>query len=372
MQHEDLNQNLPEREPDRPLPLSERPHQPQKGKKNKTATALLSLLLVAAVAAGGFFGWQCRRLSQTAEQLSAKVTSLQNDVEETKSRLDTYQNIFGEVTLPALAADDSNYEEVISSYEAAAAGMVTRLTGLREELNTLRSEHKKKESPTSAETAGGSPDTKQPAKKVCYLTFDDGPSENTLKILEILRRYNAKATFFVIGAGKLDYVKNIHDEGHAVALHSNTHSYKQIYSGTDAFFADLEAIRARVEAITGEKTVLMRFPGGSSNTVSKNYCEGIMTELSRMVEERGYFYFDWNVDSGDASGNNIPADKLVGHIKALDYSRYGDICVLCHDAAAKSTTVDALPEMIEYLSTQGYVFEGLSPSARGFHQGINN
>ncbi len=351
--------------------FTERPPHPQK-RKIDTFKVFLIILLVVAVAACGVLGGRCWLLSQKAEQLTSEMTALQNDAETCKQQLSTYQNLFGEINLPTLAADDSNYGEVVSSYEAATAGMVTRLTSLREELNAMQSAHKSKETPTSAETGGSSASSEKPAKKVCYLTFDDGPSENTLKILEVLRRYNAKATFFVIGAGKLDYVKNIHDEGHTVALHSNTHSYKQIYTSTDAFFQDLETIRSRVEAITGEKTVLMRFPGGSSNTVSKSYCAGVMTELTRMVEERGYFYFDWNVDSGDASGNNIPASKLVGHIKALDYNQYGDICVLCHDAAAKSTTVEALPEMIEYLSAQGYVFEGLTPSSRGFHQGVNN
>lgn len=362
----------------RPVPETGRPAgaspQPRRKKSNKAKAfrRLLCILLVIAVATGGALGWQCWRLSENTRQLSGEISSLKSDLEAAQQQLDKYQNTFGEIDLPALAGDGSNYEEVVSSYEAATAGMVTRLTGLREELNTLQSQHKQKNSPAAADPDSSPAGTETPAKKICYLTFDDGPSENTLKILDILQRYNAKATFFVIGAGKLDYVKNIHEAGHAVALHSNTHNYKQIYSSTDAFFADLEALRSRVEAITGEKTVLMRFPGGSSNTISKSYCTGIMTELSRLVEERGYFYFDWNVDSGDASGHNIPAKKLVGHIKAMDYSQYGDICVLCHDTAAKNTTVEALPEIIEYLSAQGYVFESLTPSSRGFHQRINN
>ena len=111
---------------------------------------------------------------------------------------------------------------------------------------------------------------KNDGDKVCYLTFDDGPSDNTLKILDILKRANAKASFFVIGTSKLDYIKRIHNEGHTVALHANNHDYSKIYKSEEAYFKDLNAIAAKVKKITGVDSKIIRFPGGSSNTISSH------------------------------------------------------------------------------------------------------
>lgn len=202
-------------------------------------------------------------------------------------------------------------------------------------------------------------------KKICYLTFDDGPSENTLKILDILKRYNAKATFFVIGSGKTEYMKNIVDSGNAIALHSYTHDYKKIYASENAFFDDLGKIGSLVKQKTGVETKLIRFPGGSSNTIS----DVPMKTLAQAAEDRGYIYFDWNCDSGDAGGNNVAPEKLVQHIKN-DTGSQKRLTVLMHDTAAKSTTVTALPDIIEYLSSKGYVFDVLGDNAMPCHHSI--
>lgn len=207
--------------------------------------------------------------------------------------------------------------------------------------------------------------------KVCYLTFDDGPSDNTLKILDILKRANAKASFFVVGTSKLSYIKRAKDEGHTIALHTNSHDFKTVYKSESDYFKDLNSISNKVENLIGEAPKIMRFPGGSSNTVSKKYCKGIMTKLTRQVQSKGYVYVDWNVDSGDASGNNIAASKLVSNIKANSKGK-GDICVLMHDTGAKKTTVEALPQIISYLRSQGYKFEALTTDSPAFHHGVNN
>ena len=208
-------------------------------------------------------------------------------------------------------------------------------------------------------------------EKVCYLTFDDGPSGNTPDILKTLSDYNAKATFFVIGTSKTEYMKNITDEGHSIGLHSATHQYSQIYTSADAYFADLESISNIVESKTGVKSRLIRFPGGSSNSISVNYKKGIMTELTKAVEERGYRYFDWNVSSGDAAGSNMPVDFIVNNITngARDKN---SICVLMHDSDAKQTTAEALPTVIENLSDMGFRFEKLTEESFGYHHGVNN
>lgn len=207
--------------------------------------------------------------------------------------------------------------------------------------------------------------------KVCYLTFDDGPSENTLKILNILNQANAKATFFVISTSNLDYIKKADEAGHAIGLHANSHEYGAIYKSEDAYFNDLATISNKVKNLIGKESKLLRFPGGSSNTASRKYKKGIMSTLTKAVEAKGYAYFDWNVDSGDASGNNIAVSKLVNNIKNST-SGTRDICVLMHDTAAKDTTVEALPQIICYLRGLGYRFEALTTDSPVFHHGVNN
>ena len=136
---------------------------------------------------------------------------------------------------------------------------------------------------------------------VIYLTFDDGPStKNTARLLDILKEENVKATFFLTDKTNTDYlIKRMYDEGHTIGLHTASHNYKYIYSSTTNFIKDIEKIQEKVARITGEKSSIIRFPGGSSNTVS-SFNPGIMCTLSNMVIEKGYHYFDWNVSSGDA------------------------------------------------------------------------
>ena len=208
--------------------------------------------------------------------------------------------------------------------------------------------------------------------KVCYLTFDDGPSENTPRILEILKEKNAKATWFCIHTSYPQYMKNISDGGHTVAIHTYSHNYRQIYSSTDAYFNDLNKIKSEIKQYTGIDTKLCRFPGGSSNTTSKSYCKGVVTSIAKRMNSEGYIYFDWNVDSGDANGNNIAASKLVANIKR-DVGSQRCINVLMHDTgSAKRTTVEALPDIIDYLRSQGYTFEALTTSSHVTHHAIAN
>ena len=208
--------------------------------------------------------------------------------------------------------------------------------------------------------------------KVCYLTFDDGPSNNTLKILDILDNYGVRATFFVVGRGKLDYLTKMKDAGHTIALHSDTHDYSKMYVSEDAYFADLNALSAKVKAKIGEDVKLVRFPGGSSNQVSKAHNEGIMTRLTKLLPEKGYYYFDWNVDSGDASTGLLEKEKIVENVLNGAKNKKS-ICVLMHDTASKTTTVEALPEIIEGLWKMGYHFEVLSPETDQFRHGkLNN
>lgn len=209
--------------------------------------------------------------------------------------------------------------------------------------------------------------------KVCYLTFDDGPSDNTLKILEILKTANAKASFFVVGTSKTEYIKNIYEAGHTVALHTNTHAWS-IYKNEQTYYNDLNAVKAKVKSIIGIDVNIMRFPGGSSNKKSKEFNKGIMTRLIKSVGEQGFKYVDWNIDSGDASGTNVPAKTLVSNvINDSDCKNGNTLCILMHDTGSKKTTVEALPYIICGLRAKGYRFEALTNESNAFHHAkLNN
>lgn len=205
-----------------------------------------------------------------------------------------------------------------------------------------------------------------------YLTFDDGPSDNTRKILDILDRYHVKATFFVIYHGGCeDIYKDIVNRGHTIALHSYSHEYGDIYRSEDAYFKDLSKLDDYVGKVTGVHPKYLRFPGGSSNTISRKYCSGIMTKLTKSVTDKGYYYYDWNVDSGDADGNKIAADKLVDNVKKR-IGNTSNAVLLMHDTSAKTTTVDALPRIIEFLQSKGYRLLPIDETTVAPHHTINN
>ena len=206
---------------------------------------------------------------------------------------------------------------------------------------------------------------------IIYLTFDDGPSENTDKVLKILKKYDAKATFFVTGNNQKynDSIRKAEKQGNTIALHTYTHDYATVYSSTEAYFNDLQQISDMVKQITGKAPKYIRFPGGSSNMVSANYSQGIMSKLDSMVHERGYEYFDWNCSSGDAASNSVPAQTIVDNSTNCNYDQ---IMLLFHDSSPKTSTVEALPAIIENYKSRGYVFKAISDDTPIFHHGVNN
>lgn len=186
-----------------------------------------------------------------------------------------------------------------------------------------------------------------------YLTFDDGPSEHTNEILDILDDYGIKATFFVVGKedeASLAAYQRIVDEGHTIAMHSYSHKYSDIYSSLDAFQTDLERIQNLIYDTTGVECRYYRFPGGSSNKVSNTDMSAYISYLNA----QGITYYDWNVSSGDATTQAFTADELVENVMA-DVVKYKTSIVLLHDSTAKTTTVQALPAMIEALQQSGAV-----------------
>jgi len=201
--------------------------------------------------------------------------------------------------------------------------------------------------------------------KVCYLTFDDGPNvQNTTKILDTLKKNNAKATFFVIyreGADAEALYKRIVNEGHTIAVHTASHNYNQIYSSVAAYLADFEKISSHIEKITGVKPEIFRFPGGSINTYNVAVYHEIIAEMLR----RGYTYYDWNVSSGDASASWVSVKSITNNVVS-GCSRQNQPIVLMHDGTGHGNTADAVPEIIKQLKTQGFSFEGLDKTIKPF------
>ena len=211
------------------------------------------------------------------------------------------------------------------------------------------------------------PDTVDPTGKVIYLTFDDGPSESTQQLLEVLEKYNVKATFFVINSDYAHLIGDIVEQGHAIGIHSVTHDYSEIYASPDAFFRDLLAMQEIIYEKSGVKTYLMRFPGGSSNTVSR-FNPGIMTYLTQAVEDMGFCYFDWNVDSNDAGGARS-AQEVFGNVTSGAEDRRISV-VLQHDT--KAFSVEAVERIIAWGLENGYTFLPLEMSSPTAHHGVNN
>lgn len=212
--------------------------------------------------------------------------------------------------------------------------------------------------------------TTSSGNKVVYLTFDDGPGAHTQQLLDILDKYNVKVTFFVtnVNSGYENMIAKEAAAGHTVAIHSASHDYKKIYSSVDAFFADLNEMSDIIYAQTGQRPKLIRFPGGSSNTVSLKYCSGIMTTLTKAVTDQGYKYFDWNVSSGDAGGTTSTEEvyqNVVNGIKSHNVS-----VVLQHDI--KSFSVNAVERIIQWGLANGYTFLPLTTSTEDVHHGVNN
>lgn len=196
--------------------------------------------------------------------------------------------------------------------------------------------------------------------KIICLTFDDGPSENTQKIIDVLDRYNIKATFFVVAKTdpeSLERYKLIVESGNTIALHSYTHDYSQIYENIEAYIDDVTKIHDLVYEATGVDTKLYRFPGGSANSLRKMDVH----ECIDYLNSQGYKYFDWNITSGDASPTLQTKEQIMQNIKNTLYNVNTGI-ILMHDAEYKPTTLEVLPELIEFLQSEGFELKAIDNS----------
>lgn len=196
---------------------------------------------------------------------------------------------------------------------------------------------------------------------VVYLTFDDGPSPRTDEILATLAREEVKATFFVVGQTKeenLQRMRDIVDQGHTIAMHSYSHNYKKIYASVEAFLDDMYQIFVQIRDTTGVTPTFFRFPGGSVNAYNYGIYQDIMAEMLR----RGFVPCDWNISAQDATKTPLAPEKIVSNI--LNSAGHSRGVVLMHDSAARTTTAQALPEIIRQLRERGFQLDRLTPDIK--------
>ena len=271
-----------------------------------------------------------------------------------------FVGLFTLTYIVGLAATRHNARALVEPTEAAA-----------EEKGKQGKEKKGDE--TQTDEGGEAQTDAQPVEsngRTIYLTFDDGPGPYTEKLLDILKEHDVKATFFVTHAiPKLESViKREYKEGHSVGVHSYSHNYEKIYVSSEAFWEDFNAMQEVIVNQTGEETKLLRFPGGSSNTISEKTTKGIMTQLVKEAGEKGLSYFDWNVASGDAA-KNISGSEVLQNCK-VGAANHKNALILCHDV--KEYTVNVMDEFITWAKENGYTFAALTPESDGAHHLVKN
>lgn len=273
------------------------------------------------------------------------------------------------VTTEAFIEDEpENVETSVSHVDAllmskpdkkASEGDATKIvatTGDASKSETSKTAKKKVASSGDAVSLNG--------KKV-YLTFDDGPSKYTNELLDVLEKYNVKATFFVV-VNSYKYseeLKRIVRDGHTLGLHSQSHIYSKLYADLDSYKKDVSGVHDWVERITGVDTRYYRFPGGSSNDVS----DVSMSECIKYLKDNGYKYFDWNAESKDAEDLSLTPEELTENVLYYVENNEGNSIVLMHDLDKHYNTIKALPMIIEALKDEGYELCAVDDNTSPFH-----
>lgn len=201
-----------------------------------------------------------------------------------------------------------------------------------------------------------------PGEGTVYLTFDDGPSENTVELLDILDEYDAKATFFLVGTEVDKYpelVQEIARRGHTIGIHANDHTYATLYQSVDSFLLDYDTVSRKIELLTGQKPEIFRFPGGSINAYNRDIYMQLIAEMIR----RGYAYYDWNVSAEDAVAKQRTSADIEKDVEE-QIRNHSYSVVLMHDSVGKQSTVEAVKALIPEMQQQGYVFEALDHSIK--------
>jgi len=234
-----------------------------------------------------------------------------------------------------------------------------KLSLIQECYNSLKENIVEDVKPTELEEENLSEDKNVLKKdeKIAYLTFDDGPTAKiTPEVLRILKEFDIKATFFVLGEMchlNPGILKDIQAMGHLICNHTYSHDYDKIYSSKESFISDLQKCEEAIVSILGAQwnsNKIIRFPGGSFGKK--------LVPFKEEIKKRGYTSYDWNALNGDAEGIKVPAEKLIENVvKSIEGKE--NIIVLMHDSGGKETTVESLPEVITLLKNKGYVFKTL-------------
>lgn len=210
------------------------------------------------------------------------------------------------------------------------------------------------------------------ATGVICLTFDDGPSSVTPEVLDVLKENNIKATFFILDYSEQSksMIQRIIDEGHTLAIHGMSHDYSKIYASAEATLENFTSLQKKIKKDFNYDVKYVRFPGGASNTISRNYCEGVMTEAVKKVQEESLEYYDWNVDVDDAGSARTPSEIYNNFVDGILPGV--ENIVLMHDGEGHMPTAKALQEIINYAKENGYVFTEISENTTPAKHSVNN
>ena len=255
---------------------------------------------------------------------------------------------------------DAKREEQTGRLLAAVvlAAMLTVLCGIIHQL--YHREYAETDTPNDCFAVSAATGETALPKIVC-LTFDDGPSKTTPDVLSALHAAGVHATFFVVATGYnekyLPLLTEAVSAGHQIALHSASHEYSDIYRSSDAYWEDIALLKERIAPyVDAESIRYLRFPGGSTNTVSRRYGgKGLMKQLKAEVEQKGWHWVDWNVCAEDAVGGHPSAGTIYRNV-VHETGQQTNCIVLMHDSSSTHTTAEALPDIIRWYADNGYTF----------------
>lgn len=310
-------------------------------KRGRSVAFIISIVLVVGLAV--FSAFQVSKVDTLTQDLAA--------AQEESGRLSSQ-----------LDATQQQNQALQDDYDA----IKEQLSSLQSQYDTLQNQD------TADQTSVETEEDTASGEKVAYLTFDDGPSSVTTRLLDVLDDLNVKATFFVAFGGsdtpeKRDILKKESDAGHVVGVHTWTHDYYTIYANEQNFLNDFNKMKEAIIESTGKTPNVSRFPGGASNTVSITASGGveIMPRLAELVHDMGFQFFDWNAGGYDAETPYPTPGELAGRVVS-DAEGHDTVVILLHDT--HDFTVDAIPDIVQELRDQGFTFKTLNPDSPAIQQ----